>query len=571
MRSYKETLGACFAACLVLLLLTIILTDQEPGQSKELKGEIEDLFERRINFGQDTSSMKVYLDSILKEAEKRRSIPLKWAYYQLMADGFSIAHDSVNSRSDHYYRLAEQLVQQTNNKELQQVGMIREGYYFFVYRDIPKAFPWFLRADDMMGEVRPAWVPFLAEHYGFISGFFSFIGNHRKAARYLMEALPYTEPQSRKRIDMMNSIGVFHERDSMKEESVKFYRRALHMAQLVGDSVWIGILSGNLSTVEWESGNHFNAVRLAKKNIYYSTKFNEPIDAMRANLAVARMYVELGLWDSARVHVDQSLSLMENKPYFLPYNAKAQKILADIAHGTGNRLSELDYLSTYMVLNDSLERVQDRQSVLKVSWQWEAEKYRRSVKDAEMKRKQVNLIFFFGAGGVILFLLIIIQSVNGSKNKIRLKNAKLEGEKIRMAFQKELVDRELDELQNSLQEFTLTIQQNDQTIKRFRDEVIRNLDNFPEKQEALTENIEAIMGRESMNEERWIKFLDIFERVYPGYLDLQKRSFQPLSQKELRLLALIKLGLNNRSVSSLLGITLEGVKKAKQRLKKKNR
>jgi DNA-binding NarL/FixJ family response regulator len=175
----------------------------------------------------------------------------------------------------------------------------------------------------------------------------------------------------------------------------------------------------------------------------------------------------------------------------------------------------------------------------------------------------------FVVGFVVLFLLIIILSVNGSKNKIRLKNAELEGEHIRMAFQKELVERELGELQNSLQEFTRTIQQNDQTIQRLRNEVIRNLDNFPEKQETLSENIEEIMGEVFMNEERWTKFQDIFERVYPGYLDLQKQSFQPLSQKELRLLALIKLGLNNRSMASLLGITLEGVKKAKQRLKKK--
>ena len=569
MRFYKKNLGACIAAGLMLLLLTIVLSDREPSDSKELKVEIEGLFEKRINFGQDTSSMKVYLDSILMEAEERRSIPLKWAYYQLMADGFSIAHDGVNPRSDHYYRLAEQLIEQTDNMELQQVGMIREGYYFFVYRDIPKAFPWFLRADDMMGKVRPSRVPFLAEHYGFISGFFSFIGNHRKAARYLMEALPYTEERSRKGIDMLNSIGVFHERDSLKGESIKFYRRALGMAELVRDSVWIGILSGNLSSAEWESGHYSKAVSLVKRNINYSTKFNEPIDAMRANLALAGMYVKLGRWDSARAHVEQALPLMENKPYFLPYMTKAKKVQADIAHGTGNSLSELGYLSSYMVLNDSLERLQDRQRVLRVSWQWEAEKYRRSIKDADLKRKQVNLTFLFVVGFVVLFLLIIILSVNGSKNKIRLKNAELEGEQIRMAFQKELVDRELGELQNSLQEFTRTIQQNDQTIQRLRNEVIRNLDNFPEKQETLSENIEEIMGGEFMNEERWTKFQDIFERVYPGYLDLQKQSFQPLSQKELRLLALIKLGLNNRSMASLLGITLEGVKKAKQRLKKK--
>jgi DNA-directed RNA polymerase specialized sigma24 family protein len=36
-----------------------------------------------------------------------------------------------------------------------------------------------------------------------------------------------------------------------------------------------------------------------------------------------------------------------------------------------------------------------------------------------------------------------------------------------------------------------------------------------------------------------------------------------------RLLALIKLKLNNREMSGMLGITVDGVKKAKQRLRKK--
>ncbi|VTQ07464.1 helix-turn-helix transcriptional regulator [Sphingobacterium daejeonense] len=78
-----------------------------------------------------------------------------------------------------------------------------------------------------------------------------------------------------------------------------------------------------------------------------------------------------------------------------------------------------------------------------------------------------------------------------------------------------------------------------------------------------------MLENQLMTDERWIKFKNIFDRVYPGYLDNEKESVPKLTEYDLRLLALMKLGLTNRSVGDLLGISLEGVKKAKQRLKKR--
>lgn len=132
------------------------------------------------------------LDSFLEIAEFKRNIPLKWAYYQRMADGFSMAFDGVNPRSDHYYRKAEDMVRNTPYDGLRQAGMIREGHYYFVYQEISKALPCFLAADGLRKKVKASDLPLFAKHYGYISGFYSFIGDHRQAAEYLQDALPHT-------------------------------------------------------------------------------------------------------------------------------------------------------------------------------------------------------------------------------------------------------------------------------------------------------------------------------------------------------------------------------------------
>jgi DNA-binding CsgD family transcriptional regulator len=57
--------------------------------------------------------------------------------------------------------------------------------------------------------------------------------------------------------------------------------------------------------------------------------------------------------------------------------------------------------------------------------------------------------------------------------------------------------------------------------------------------------------------------------VYPGFFVNLSKNYPFLSAADTRLLALIKLGLNNPEMANMLGITIDGIIKAKQRLRKK--
>src|SRR5690606_16137655 len=154
-------------------------------------------------------------------------------------------------------------------------------------------------------------------------------------------------------------------------------------------------------------------------------------------------------------------------------------------------------------------------------------------------------------------LALILLLVNRSKNRIMYMNAALERNQIELSYEKQLVDHELGVLNRSLQDFVNTIKQNDLTIQRFRNEVMENLDHFPDRQEKLNDSLNRMLEKQVMTEERWAKFNDIFERVYPGYLAEEKGANPRLTEYDIRLISLMKLGLNNRSMADLLGITLE--------------
>ncbi|MGE8422916.1 MAG: hypothetical protein ACN6PI_08810, partial [Sphingobacterium siyangense] len=72
-----------------------------------------------IRFDGDTIKLRNALAPVFELADKKRNIALKWAYYMRMADGFSIAFDRINSSSERYYRLAEQLLRVHPDAELE--------------------------------------------------------------------------------------------------------------------------------------------------------------------------------------------------------------------------------------------------------------------------------------------------------------------------------------------------------------------------------------------------------------------------------------------------------------------
>lgn len=72
-----------------------------------------------------------------------------------------------------------------------------------------------------------------------------------------------------------------------------------------------------------------------------------------------------------------------------------------------------------------------------------------------------------------------------------------------------------------------------------------------------------------MTEENWNRFKQAFIQEQGDYYHYLTTQFPELSETYLRMILLQKIGLKNAEIARLVGITLEGVKKQKQRLRKK--
>lgn len=561
---------------LSLAILTIKSTNIAVGQSIEKIAQIEDpvlqleaVLQFPANFGKDTVALKNTLAPVLTLADRKHNNILKWGYYMRMADGYSIAFDRTNDVSDQYYRLAEQLLQEHPNIELEMIGNTRQGYYNYVYRKVKEAFPFFLRANDLKSKIDIKKIPLVVKHYQFIANFYSYIGDHSIAVDYLQEALPFSKSASRERVDLINAIAVYLANDSLNHQAVTYFNRAMSEAKLAKDSVWIGIISGNLADQAWKAGDRQKAIALVRKNIDLSMRFDERKDAMRANLNLASWYIVLQEWKLAKQHAVTSISLMEEKPYFLKYKMEASKLLSDIARGLNQKEEELKQLHVYLILKDSLEKRINDKEIQRFLWQSETERYNRTIQSAEEKRLHTKRTYQFIGVCLILAFAIVLLLINRSKARIKMRNALLEKDRLKLGYERQLLDQELLILKDSLGEFTNTIKQNDTTIQQLRQEIVKVSVQNPAYMAEVSDSLNAMLQTHIMTDERWLKFKHVFDKVHPGYLSQMKQNYSKITDNDLRILALQKLDLNNSSMSELLCVSTEAIKKAKQRLKKK--
>ncbi|MFV0178198.1 hypothetical protein OBK28_01255 [Empedobacter falsenii] len=77
-----------------------------------------------------------------------------------------------------------------------------------------------------------------------------------------------------------------------------------------------------------------------------------------------------------------------------------------------------------------------------------------------------------------------------------------------------------------------------------------------------------LLNSHLMTDENWNNFKKVFASEKADFVSYLENNFSDLTESNLRIIYLTKLGLTNIEIAHLLGITPDSVKKAKQRLRK---
>lgn len=146
--------------------------------------------------------------------------------------------------------------------------------------------------------------------------------------------------------------------------------------------------------------------------------------------------------------------------------------------------------------------------------------------------------------------------------------ALLQSEKEKHELSKKKLLEELVFKTEELTNYTLRTVHKNHLLTEIKSNLLKETKNKPSKNKNL-ENIIELIDDSLMLDEEWENFYNLFNQIHPTFIKDLKEHCPQLTDREIRVCALIKLNFNSQHMATLFGISLNSVKISRHRLRRK--
>jgi DNA-binding CsgD family transcriptional regulator len=299
-----------------------------------------------------------------------------------------------------------------------------------------------------------------------------------------------------------------------------------------------------------------------EKAYYYGNKGVELATKYNQQRSLTYAYSWLGQANYFQGHTAKGIELL-NKALQIATDLKEPYRIMEI-HGhiydcyiaTKDYKNALTHYTRMRSMRDSLKVLDNVKQISELQLKYETAQKDKQITSLNAKAKFQTLER--NAFIVVFILLVAIAVLLYIKERKR---------KDLLVSEKQLLNEELKNAELELLYFTDNLKQKNEIIEEFKAEI----EHLQLQHIAASdmENLEKLIKAHIMTDENWESFKKLFAKVHTGFFTILKQKFPNLTSTDARILSLIKLQLSNYEMANMLGITIEGIKKSKQRLRKK--
>lgn len=271
---------------------------------------------------------------------------------------------------------------------------------------------------------------------------------------------------------------------------------------------------------------------------------------MRLN--IGNCHRNLGNWAEARRYIEASAAEADSLGQ-VHVLARALERLSQIAEATGDLSKALQLFRRAKDIRDSIFTEEKNKNIAALRVQFETREKEQEIALLKAQEKtqitQRNLLL------VGLFFVILLLALGVQIQRARLRNTR------------QLLEHKQRELSDYVQ---LLLEKNAQLtdFEQKPERPSKSPDN-PSNSSTEDDTAESLYNSRILTDKDWESFKTRFEQIHPGFIQRLRAQFPDLSGAEERLFLLIKINLNGQEIASILGIALNGVKKSRQRLRKR--
>jgi tetratricopeptide (TPR) repeat protein/DNA-binding CsgD family transcriptional regulator len=507
----------------------------------------------------DAMSMLDHLYDLAGQWDDKR---LQWAVYSMRADYYSVK-EKLNPKSTAFYLGAVDFAAQNNLPVENGIALNDIAVYYFFNRSYNDACRYFLQSLEKFKQVGFENVPEIDKYLYNIGIFYYQFGDFDNSKPMLEQALLYSKPSThaRDKINYRNTLGLVYRNFNQFKLAIDNFQQALQMAIASKDTAWIGIATGNIGSCYFLEGQYQKAVPYIETDYATSLKYDERQNAAIALLRLIKINLDNKNLALAARQLDTVPQLLQTyRMDVLKEMTSYYDLRSKLYELSGQPAQSIAYRKIFETYKDSLIKRDNLAAVQRIQMQYEADERLRELSKIEANTRIRNIETDAGLALLGLFLVILILVYNRQRLKAKQ-------DKDLLLAEKEMVDERLKNARVALHKFTENIRQKNVLIENFKLEIDKLSTQSVGKEDA--DHLEKLLQAHIMTDENWAEFKRLFSKVYPGFFVSLSKENPSLSTTDTRIVALIKLGLNNAEMANMLGITIEGIKKAKQRLRKK--
>lgn len=477
--------------------------------------------------------------------------------------------DALNNTSTTLFKQALQQAQQLNRKDLELWAAIQYGVYLYTYRKYEDSFPLFMQSILLLDNEMIEQVIQPAETYKKIAYFLMTAGDYEKAEKYLLQAKKHAEPNSSELASITDNLGLNNINRNELITAEQYLQEALTIASAANDQLRYGKVLGNLALIKFKQQKFEEAITLLNQDIAISKKMDNVLNTVYALVLSGKVYLQTGQTAQAEKQLIEAQNYTKSKIYLKNSEYEINTLLLEIAQKTKNDKQELTARRNLDELKKTLAYLDGKEVILKVNWEMEKKNLELNLQVEKAKRETETLKKVIAIAGCILLLLIITLLIKSYQKRIKNKTDEYDKNILRLTLDKEKSEQKLKTNVQALRHYKTYLFEKNEQIKELQaemDKIKHNSTIYPEK---YNYKIEQLLKSHLMSDQTWITFKKIFINNYPKYYEHLLKNFEKLSDSNLRIIFLSKLEMNNMEISRILGLTLDAVKKAKQRLRKK--
>lgn len=397
----------------------------------------------------------------------------------------------------------------------------------------------------------------LADTYNLLAGVETNLENFQKGIEYNQLALEiYKKYEDRFfQAQALNDIGnnYFYLKDYPL--AIQYLQESIALSEAVGSKDLVGTAYTNLGKTLNAQEKYQEGIPLLLRGLSLAEEAGNSIKVVEACNDLSQSYIGLNQSAEAILYLDRGIQLAKeqgakeslSQGYF--FRSQAKELMGDPS-------GALEDFRAFAALKDSLldetkSRLIEEQRTL-----FDLERKENEIllleQKAEISQLQMTLLTL----GVIALTLLLGIGFYAYRQKLK----KNQIERLRLDEQLQFKSRALTAQALHLAKKNETLENLKQTALQLKDE-----SDATSGYQKLIRTINSDLS----DDRGWATFSKYFEEVHPEFFSKASQNFPGLSPAEYRLMALIRMNLSSKEMANILMISMPGIKKARQRLRKK--